>query len=130
MPSTLSERPIPDLPAIPRAAIGFLLLHPGLTFLMLGACFLAFGVTSVNLFVLLVANINLFVEYGVRVIDDGALRQLAELVGLAGLSGIFYAGFAVCDRTLLRRLTGGPLRECSRELSAGNRRYEPSAPRA
>ena len=130
MPSTLSERPIPDLPAIPRAAIGFLLRHPRLAFLLLGACFLSFGVTSVNLFVLLMSNINLFIEYGVMVIDEGALRQLAELLGLASLSGMFYVGFSVCDRTLLRRLTGGPLRECSRELSAGNRRYEPSAPRA
>jgi hypothetical protein len=101
--------------AIPQGAIGFLFRHPWLTFVLLGACFLAFGVTSVNLFVLLMANIRLFVDYGLMVIDDGALRQLAELVGLACLSGIFYVGFALCDRTLLRRLTGDALRECARE---------------
>jgi hypothetical protein len=127
---TLSERPIPNILAIPRAAISFLFRHPWLTFLLLGACFLLFGVTSVNLFVLLMNNVNLFIEYGVMVIDDGALRQLAELVGLACLSGILYVGFAVCDRTLLRRLTGEVLRECGRELSAQTRRFEPSAPRS
>jgi hypothetical protein len=113
---------------IPRAAISFLFRHPWLAFVLLGACFLSFGVTSVNLFVLLTANINLFIEYGVMVIDDGALQQLAGLVGLACLSGIFYVGFAVCDRTLLRCLTGEALRECGRGLSAGTRRFDPSSP--
>jgi len=98
---------------IPRAAIGFLFRHALLTFLLLGACFLAFGVTSVNLFVLIMMNVNLFIDYGLMVIEDGALRQLAELLGLALLSGVFYLGFAVCDRTLLRRLTGEPLRACA-----------------
>ena len=78
--------------------------------------------TSVNLFVLLMSNINLFIEYGVMVIDEGALRQLAELLGLASLSGMFYVGFSVCDRTLLRRLTGEALRECVRQRHAETRR--------
>ena len=124
----MSEQPIPHLLAIPRAAISFLFRHPWFTFLLLGVCFLWFGVTSVNLFVLLMTNINLFIEYGVMVIDDGALQQLAELLGLAGLSGMFYVGFAVCDRTLLRCLTGEALRECGRELSVATRRFDPSAP--
>jgi hypothetical protein len=99
--------------AFPREAIAFLFRHPWLTYLLMGACFLSFGVTSVNLFVLLMANVNLFVEYGSMAIADGALRQLAELVGLACLSGMFYVVFAVCDRTLLRRLTEQALRECA-----------------
>ena len=105
--------------AHPRAAIGFLLRHPWLAFLLQGACFLLFGVTSVNLFVLLVTNINLFIEYGVMVIEDGALRQLAELIGLACLSGLFYVGFSICDRTLLRSLTGATLRELRLRAGSG-----------
>lgn len=97
--------------AFPRAAIDFLFRHPWLTYLLMGACFLSFGVTSVNLFILLMANVNLFIEYGATVIADGALQQLAELLGLACLSGMFYLVFAVCDRTLLRRLTERALRE-------------------
>ena len=122
------ERPIQKLLAVPRAAISFLFRHPWLAFVLLGGCFLSFGVTSVNLFVLLMANVSLFIEYGVMVADDGALRQLAELLGLACLSGMFYVGFAVCDRTLLRRLTGEALRECGRELALEARRHRVAAP--
>jgi hypothetical protein len=106
-------------PAAPRAWLDFLFRHPGLTFLVMGASFLLFGVMSVNLFVLLMANIRLFIEYGVMVIDDGALQQLAELLGLGALSALFYIAFAVCDRTLLRRLTGTGLRECSSDTDDG-----------
>jgi len=124
MPHTVPEQPIPNVLAIPRAATGFLLRHPWLTYLLMGACFLSFGVTSLNLFVLLASNINLFIEYGAKVVADGALQQLAELTGLACLSGLFYLGFAVCDRTLLRRLTEATLRECRRELLGRTRRVD------
>jgi hypothetical protein len=117
-----SETTIANVLAIPRAAIGFLLRHPWLAFLLQGACFLLFGVTSVNLFVLLMTNINLFIEYGAVVIEDGALRQLVELVGLACLSGLFYIGFSVCDRTLLKSLTGARLRECRLRAGSGRMR--------
>ena len=83
--------------------------RPVLTFLVMGASFFAFGVTSVDLFVQIMANVQLFVDYGWMVIDDGALRALDELIALVVLSGLFYVTFSVCDRTLLRRLTEGPL---------------------
>jgi hypothetical protein len=124
MPYTIPEQPIPNILTIPRAAISFLFRHPWLTYLLMGACFLSFGVTSVNLFVLLATNINLFIEYGAMVIADGALQQLAELVGLACLSGMSYVIFAACDRTLLRRLTEQALRECGRERFAPTRRFD------
>ena len=41
---------------------------------------------TVNIFVLLKANIDLFVEYGLMVIGDGALEQLVDLLGSAYLS--------------------------------------------
>ena len=64
--------------------------RPLLTFVLLGIFFLLFGLTSINLFFLLKANLNLFLEYGLMVIDDGALEQLAELLGSAYLSMLFW----------------------------------------
>jgi hypothetical protein len=80
----------------------------------MGASFLAFGVATVDLYMLIVANLGLFVNYGLMVVDDGALRQLVELLALAALSGVCYVAFALCDRALLRRLTEAPLRGLSR----------------
>ena len=98
---------------MPRHWIEFLFRRPRLTFALMGAWFLLFGVTSVNLFVLLKANIDLFVEYGLMVIGDGALEQLVDLLGSAYLSMVFYTLFKVCERILVERLTAkrfGPKR--------------------
>ena len=77
----------------------------------MGAFFLIFGFTSVNLFVVLKANIELFLEYGAMVIEDGALQQLLEVIGSCYLSIVFYVLFKVCERILIERLTGKPLGE-------------------
>lgn len=96
---------------LPRRLIGFLYRHPKLTFLLMGVFFLLFGFTSVNLFVVLKANIELFLEYGLMVIEDGALRQLVDIIGSSYLSIVFYVFFKVCERVLIERLTGKPLRD-------------------
>jgi hypothetical protein len=90
---------------MPRRWLEFLDRHPRLTFVLMGVFFLLFGLTSVNLFVLLKANIELFLEYGAMVIADGALEQLIDLVGSAYLSIVFYLLFKVCERVLVDRLT-------------------------
>jgi hypothetical protein len=93
--------------------IQFLFRRPKLTFALMGAFFLLFGVSSVNLFVLLRLNLDLFLEYGLMVIADGALQQLIELLGSAYLSMLFYVLFRVCERVLVERLTAkrfGPRR--------------------
>ena len=74
---------------MPGQWIQFLFGRPKLTFALMGGFFLLFGVSSVNLFVLLKLNIDLFLEYGLMVIADGALQQLIELVGSAYLSMLF-----------------------------------------
>ncbi len=79
----------------------------------MGAFFLLFGVTSVNLFVLLKANLDLFLEYGLMVIADGALEQLVDLLCSAYLSMVFWLLFKICERILVERLTAkrfGPRR--------------------
>jgi hypothetical protein len=90
---------------MPRRWLEFLDRHPRLTFLLMGIFFLLFGLTSVNLFVLLKANIDLFLEYGTMVIADGALEQLIDLLGSVYLSIVFYLLFKVCERVLVDRLT-------------------------
>ena len=102
---------------MPSAAVRYLFRHPKLTFALMGAFFLLFGVTSVNLFVLLKMNIDLFLEYGLMVIADGALQQLVELVSSAYLSMLFYVAFRVCERVLVMRFTAkrfGPRRPVPR----------------
>lgn len=96
-----------------HSLVRFLFRHPRLTFALMGAFFLLFGVTSVNLFVLLKLNLDLFFEYGLMVIADGALQQLVELVGSAYLSMVFYVLFRMCERILVERVTAkrfGPRR--------------------
>jgi hypothetical protein len=90
---------------VPGHWIQFLFGRPKVTFALMGVFFLLFGVSSVNLFVLLKLNIDLFVEYGLMVIADGALQQLVELVGSAYFSMLFYVLFRVCERILVERLT-------------------------
>ena len=90
---------------IPRSWLEFLFRHPILNFLMMGACFALFGFTSVNLFVLLKANVDLFLQYGLMVIEDGALEQLLDLVGSAYLSVLFLVLFKVGERVLVESLT-------------------------
>ncbi|MEP7182524.1 MAG: hypothetical protein ABI886_10075 [Betaproteobacteria bacterium] len=90
---------------IPRRWLAFLDRHQRLTFVLMGLFFLAFGVTSVNLFVLLQLNLDLFLQYGLMVIEDGALRQLVDLLGSTYLSIVFYLLFKVCERILVDRLT-------------------------
>jgi hypothetical protein len=101
---------------LPSHWIRFLFRRPRLTFALMGAFFLLFGFTSVNLFMLLRLNIELFLDYGLMVIADGALRQLVDLVGSAYLSLLFYVMFRVCERILVDRVTAkrfGPRRRRS-----------------
>jgi len=79
--------------------------HPWLTFFLMGVSFLLFGVMTVNIFVLLKANIDLYLVYGRMVIADGALLQLAELIGFGYLSMIFYVLFKACEHVLVKHLT-------------------------
>ena len=53
------------------------------------------------------ANFDLYLEHGAMVIDDGALRQLIELIAYGYLSLLFYLLFKACERILVERLTQG-----------------------
>ncbi|MEO8344656.1 MAG: hypothetical protein ABI607_03075 [Betaproteobacteria bacterium] len=85
--------------------MAFLRRQAVLSFLLMGAFFLLSGITSINLYVVLKANIDLFRMYGVQVIEDGALLQLAEILGTALLSIFFFVLFVLCERIVVDRLT-------------------------
>ena len=105
---------IDKLLAAPQRWVNFLFRHPAVTFVLMGAFFLLFGVTSVNLFVLLKMNIDLFLEYGLMVIEDGALQQLFELLGSAYLSMLFWLLFRLCERIIIERMIRARLRGAER----------------
>ena len=88
---------------MPQSWSAFLFDHPLLTFALMGAFFL------------LRANINLFVDHGLIVIDDGALDQLLELLGRVYLWIIFLVFFAISERVLIKRLTAKRLEELGRK---------------
>ena len=100
-----------------RRCIDFLRQHLLLTFLLMGVFFLLSGITSINLYVVLKANIDLFRQYGAQVIDDGALRQLIQILGTAFFSIVFFVLFVVCERIVVDRLTA-TLRSVSVESPA------------
>lgn len=90
---------------MPERWIDFFFRHPRLTFALMGVWFLMFGVTSVNLFVQLKADIDLLLEYGMVVMEDGALQQIEEILAWTYLSMIFYLLFKLFERILVERLT-------------------------
>jgi len=93
-------------------SMAFLRRRPLLTFLLMGAFFLLSGVTSINLYVVLKANIDLVRMYGAQAIEDGALRQLVEILGTAISSIVFFVLFVVCERIVVDHFTA-PLRDVS-----------------
>ena len=79
-----------------------------LTFIVLGLSFLAFGVGTLNLGLLLMANTRLLSEYGWQAVMDGALRQLLELAATGYLSIAAYVVFKTCEHRLSDWLGHGP----------------------
>ncbi|WP_460536775.1 hypothetical protein [Chitinimonas naiadis] len=79
--------------------------HSWLTFLLMGICFVGFGIASLNLVSLLRANLELFWNYGWDVAQDGALEQLTELTLLSYLALACWLGFKCCEKLLVDRLT-------------------------
>src|SRR5271165_1043020 len=104
-----------------QAWLDFLYRHAWLTFVLMGLSFLLFGFYSVNLFVLLKANVELVLEYGMMALADGAAQQLAELLFAAYLSMFFFLGFKVCEKILVAKLTrklkSADLRDSARRAS-------------
>jgi hypothetical protein len=70
------------------------------TFIAMGLGLLVFGACTVNLGLLLMANVELLRNYGWQAVMDGALGQLVEL-GLTGYAGLVaYVVFKSCEHRL------------------------------
>ncbi|MBV8658856.1 MAG: hypothetical protein JO142_13610 [Burkholderiales bacterium] len=87
------------------ALLAWLQRHLVVTFLLMGLCFLSFGVASYNLVMLLHANLELFWTYGLDVAREGAFQQLLELLALGYFALLCYLGFKYCEKVLVDCLT-------------------------
>jgi len=80
----------------------------GLAFVIMGLTFFGFGVGTLNLFMLLKANAELFAGYGWQAVLDGGLQQLIELLLTGYLSLACYLVFKICEFALVRQLAEPP----------------------
>ena len=71
-----------------------------LTFIVLGLSFFVFGAGTLNLGLLLMANLHLLADAGWQAVTDGALQQLIELVVTGYLSIAAYVVFKTCEHRL------------------------------
>jgi hypothetical protein len=74
----------------------------------MGLAFAAFGGGTVNLIVVLKANIDLLASYGWQAVMDGGVRQLVEIVVTGYLSMAAYVVFKVCEHVLVDHIAQGP----------------------
>lgn len=79
-----------------------------LSFVVLCAGFAVFGACTLNLFVLLRANVGLIAEHGVMALLDGAAQQLIEIVLTLLVGMAAYIVFKACEQSLVHRLTHTP----------------------
>jgi hypothetical protein len=84
------------------------LSRPVPAFVVMALSFFAFGIGTVNLFRLLMANLTLLADHGLQAALDGGLAQLAELLvsGFAAMAA--YAVFKACEFSVVRFLVGNP----------------------
>ncbi len=78
--------------------------HWLLTFILMCASACLFVMASVNLFVLLKANLQLIFAHGTLALADGALVQLLELLATGLVAAISYLIFRSCERVLVEKI--------------------------
>lgn len=83
----------------------FLATQWWLTFILLGASFVLFGLASLNLINMFSANFEFLARHGLDAVRVGGLRQLIELVGSGYAAAAFYVVFKLCEKVLVDRLS-------------------------
>jgi hypothetical protein len=81
-----------------------LTFHWLVTFLLMAAFSLFGAAASVNIFVLLAANVRFLSEQGLMAVMEGALTQLGQLVVTGLFALAMYLGFKSCERVLVEKL--------------------------
>ncbi len=74
------------------------------TLLLMALFALVFGLSTLNLFVLLEANFTLIARNGVMALLDGGLRQLGELAGYGLVALATYVLLKACEKVLVERI--------------------------
>lgn len=74
------------------------------TLLLMALFALVFGLSTLNLFVLLEANFALIARNGSMALLDGGLRQLGELAGYGMLALAAYLLLKACEKVLVERI--------------------------
>ena len=83
----------------------FLATYWWLTFLLMGVSFVLFGLASLNLIQLLMANFDFLARHGLVAVREGALLQLLELVASGYGAAVCYLVFKLCEKVLVDRLS-------------------------
>jgi hypothetical protein len=79
-------------------------LHWLVTLFLMGMFAMTFGLLSLNLFMILRANVNLIAAHGAMALMDGAFVQLLGLIGYGYLGVIAFLLFKACEKVLVERL--------------------------
>jgi hypothetical protein len=82
----------------------FLFRYWWLTFILMGVCFVLFGMLTLNLLHTLGANLEFLGMHGVDAVQEGGLRQLGGLIVSGYLAAMFYVLFKLCEKVLVERL--------------------------
>ena len=73
-------------------------------FVVMVLSFMVFGALTLNLAVLLKANVELIAEHGWQVLGDGAAQKFAEIMLSAGVAMAAYLLFKACEYSLVHAL--------------------------
>jgi hypothetical protein len=92
---------------VERSFYRWLRRHPGVTFLLMTASFLAFGYLTIDLVHLLSSNAAFIVRHGWVALMSGGLLQFGELSLIALLAMANYLLFRLCEHALLQWLSHG-----------------------
>jgi len=84
-----------------KPIVNYLAKSPISTLITMTICFLMFGYFSINIFVLLQANISLIKDFGLMALVDGAARQLLAIIFSGFASIVFFSGWKVCERLIV-----------------------------
>ena len=76
-----------------------------LTFLLMGASFVMFGLVSLNLLHVLSANFEFLGMYGLDAVREGGLVQLLGLIVSGYAAAMFYVLFKLCEKVLVECLS-------------------------
>ena len=74
------------------------------TFVLMGVFSFRGGAASLNLFLMLTANLRFLSEQGAMAVMEGALMQLGELLFYGYFALAMYLGFKACERVLVEKL--------------------------